>query len=193
MRLGMGQMRFFELAIKPLLLIKAKKINGYCKWFLKGKVLDVGAGRCYIAREIQDKNNVKITCLDIKDLSQTGMKVVVYNGKKIPFKNNQFDTALVAYVLHHCKDTLKVLEEVIRVCKGNIIIFEDTNPSYFTKIMDFLSNKLRGVETPFKFRTEKEWVGVFKKLNLKIVAVKHNVEREWFYPFVEHTMIVVRK
>lgn len=49
------------------------------------------------------------------------------------------------------------------------------------------------METPFKFRTEKEWLGIFKKLNLKIVAVKHDVEREWFYPFVQHTMVVVRK
>lgn len=135
-------MSLFELAIKPLLLIKAKKINGYCKGFLKGKVLDVGAGGCYIAREIQDKNdidNIKVTCLDVKDLSQTGMTVVVYNGKRIPFKNNQFDTALVAYVLHHCEDALSVLKEVVRVCKGNIVIFEDTKPSPFTKIMDFLS------------------------------------------------------
>ena len=186
-------MNIFELLIRPLLLTKAKKINDCCKEFLKGKVIDVGSGRCYIAKEIQTKNNVKVTCLDVKNLSQTDMKVVVYDGKKIPFKNNEFDTVLVAYVLHHCKDNLQVLKEVIRVCKGNIIIFEDTNPSHFTKLMDFLSNKLRRVDTPFKFRTENEWANIFKKLNLKIVAVKHNVEREWFYPFVEHTMVVVRK
>lgn len=186
-------MSIFELMVKPLLLTKAKKINDCCREFVKGKVLDVGAGRCYIAKELQAKNKVKVTCLDIKDLSQTGMKVVVYNGIKIPFKSNNFDTALIAYVLHHCEEPLKVLKETIRVCKGNIIIFEDTKPSAFTKLMDFLSNKLRGVDTPFKFKTEREWVGIFKKLNLKIVDVKHNVEKEWFYPFVEHTMVVIRK
>ncbi|MBI2653415.1 class I SAM-dependent methyltransferase [Candidatus Woesearchaeota archaeon] len=183
----------FELLIKPLLLIKARKTSNYCKKFLKGKFLDIGAGRCYIAKEIQVKNNVKVTCLDVKDLSQTDMKVVVYDGKNMPFKNNQFNSALIAYVLHHCEEPLAVLKEAIRVCKGNIVIFEDTKPSPITNAMDFLSNRLRGVETPFKFKTEKEWLGIFKKLNLKIVAVKHNVEREWFYPFVEHTMFVVKK
>ena len=181
------------MIIRPLLLAKAKKINECCKRFLKGKVLDVGAGRCYIAKELQTKSEVSVTCLDVKDLSQTDMNVVVYNGKKIPFKNNEFDTALIAYVLHHCEDSLKVLKEVVRVCNGNIIIFEDTKLSPFTNIMDFLSNRLRGVDTPFKFRTEKEWSVIFKKLNLKIVAVTHNVEREWFYPLVGHTMFVVRK
>ena len=179
--------------MKPLFLTKAKKINGYCKEFIKGKLIDIGAGRCYIAKNLKDKNNVKITCLDVKDLSNTDLKVVVYDGKKMPFNKNYFDCALIAYVLHHCEDPLEVLKEVKRVCKGNIIIFEDTKPSIFTKVMDYMSNRFRGIETPFKFRTEKEWIEIFKKLCLKIVDVKSGVEKEWFYPFVEHTMFVVRK
>lgn len=185
-------MSLFEAAIRPLLIAKAKKIDESCREFLKGKILDFGAGRCYIAKRLE-KNNAGVTCLDVKDLSQTGKKVVVYNGKKIPFRDNEFDTALVAYVLHHCEGPIKVLKEVIRVTKGNIVIFEDTKPSLFTNMMDFFSNRLRGVETPFEFRTGEKWIAAFKKLNLKIVAVKRNVEREWFYPFVEHTMVVVRK
>jgi len=186
-------MSIIELVIRPLLLVKAGKISDCCRKFLKGKVLDVGSGRCFIAAELQEKNNLEVTCLDVKDLSQTGLKVIVYNGKTMPFKDNAFDSALIAYVLHHCEDSLKVLKETVRVCTGNIVIFEDTKPGLLTNIMDFVSNKLRGVETPFKFRTEKEWLDIFKKLNLKTVAVKHNVEREWFYPMVEHTMLVVRK
>lgn len=185
-------MSLFEAAIKPLLLAKAKKINESCKEFLKGRVLDFGAGRCYIAEELE-KNNLDVTCLDVKDLDQTSMKVITYNGKRIPFKADEFDTALVAYVLHHCEEPVKMLKEIIRVTKGNIVIFEDTKPSKFVNMMDFFSNRLRGVKTPFKFMTEKEWSVIFKKLNLKIIAIKHDVEREWFYPFVEHTMIVVRK
>ena len=185
-------MSLFEAAIRLLLLTKAKKINESCREFLKGRVLDFGAGRCYIAEELE-KNNLDVTCLDVNDLSRTKKKAVVYSGKKIPFRANEFDTALIAYVLHHCDEPVKALEEVIRVTKGNIVIFEDTKPSAFVNMMDFFSNRLRGVETPFKFLTEKEWAGVFRKLDLKIVAIRHNVEREWFYPLVEHTMIVVRK
>ena len=186
-------MSLIDFALKPLLLIKARKITGCCSEFLKGNVIDIGAGRCYIAHMLQKENKLKVTCLDVKDLSQTGMKVVVYDGKNMSFKNNQFDSALIAYVLHHCDDQLKVLKEAIRVCKGSIVIFEDTKPSPITNSMDFLSNRIRGVETPFHFHSENEWKDIFKKLNLKIVAVKHDVEREWFYPFVEHTMFVVKK
>ena len=185
-------MSLFDFFIEPLLLTKAKKIKNHCKDFLKGKVLDIGAGRCYIAKELKS-NNLKVACLDIKNLSRTDMKVVVYDGRNIPFNTNSFDSALIAYVLHHCEEPIKVLNETLRVCKGNIVIFEDTKPSPVTNAMDFLSNKLRGVATPFKFKPEREWLAIFKKLNLRIVAVNHKVEREWFYPFVEHTMFVVRK
>ena len=186
-------MCIFEKFIRPLLLIKAEKIKRCCRKFLKGKVLDIGCGRGYIAEKLQNEDKFKVTCLDVKNLSQTSMKTIVYDGKNMPFKDNCFDSALIAYVLHHCDEQLKVLKEAARVCKGSIVIFEDTKPSPITNSMDFLSNRLRGVETPFKFHNEKEWIDIFKKLDLKIVAIKHNVEREWFYPFVEHTMFVVRK
>lgn len=182
----------FDFIIKPLLLIKASKIDSHCSSFLEGKVLDVGAGRCYISKRLKNRG-LKLTCLDIKNLSKTGMSVVVYDGKNFPFKNDEFDSALIAYVLHHCDDSTKVLKETIRTCKGNIVIFEDTKPSKITNAMDFLSNKLRGVDTPFKFHSINEWKAIFKKLNLKIVHVQQDVEKEWFYPFVEHTMVVVRK
>ena len=136
-------MSSFELIIKPLLLTKAKKINECCKEFIKRNVLDVGSGRCYIAKEIENKSKVKVTCLDVKDLSQTSMKVIVYDGKHFPFKDDEFDTALIAYVLHHCEEPLQVFKELIRVCKGNIVIFEDTKLSSLTKIMDFFANNAR--------------------------------------------------
>lgn len=186
-------MSLFDAAIKPLLLVKSKKINACCREFLKGNVLDIGAGRCYIAKELESRNKLKVKCLDVKDLSRTGMKVIVYGGKKMPFKENEFDSAIVSYVLHHCDEPIAVLREAKRVCRGNIVIFEDTKPSFITNFMDFMSNKLRGVKTPFKFRPENEWKTIFKKLNLRIVAVKHGVEKEWFYPLVEHTMFVVKK
>jgi ubiquinone/menaquinone biosynthesis C-methylase UbiE len=181
-----------DKALEPLLLVKAEKIFRHCKKYVSGRMLDVGAGRCFIAKMVHSSRIAKVTCLDVNDLSRSGMKVVVYNGKDIPFKDNKFDSALIAYVLHHCDEPIKVLKEVKRVCKGNIVIFED-NPAKMTNFMDFLSNWFRSVDTPFKFRTEKEWKDIFKKLGLRIVAVEHNVEKEWFYPFVEHIMFVVRK
>jgi ubiquinone/menaquinone biosynthesis C-methylase UbiE len=179
--------------LRPLFLTKARKIYQACHGFTEGKLIDIGAGRCFIARELQKKKGVVATCVDVDDLNETNLKLLVYDGKTLPFKSNSFDTAIIAYVLHHCDNQLDILKESARVCKGNIIIFEDTKVAPITKTMDYLANKFRGIETPFLFHDENEWIDIFKKLGLEVVAIKRGVEKEWFYPFVEHTMFVVRK
>jgi ubiquinone/menaquinone biosynthesis C-methylase UbiE len=179
--------------LKPLFLTKARKICDECHEFVEGKLIDIGAGRCYIAKELQKKSGVRATCVDVENLNETDLKLIVYDGKRLPFRDNSFDTALIAYVLHHCENQLDILKEAARVCEGNIIIFEDTKVASITKAMDFLANAFRGIETPFLFHSEEEWVKIFTALNLDVVAVKRGVEKEWFYPFVEHTMFVVRK
>ncbi|MBI2651804.1 class I SAM-dependent methyltransferase [Candidatus Woesearchaeota archaeon] len=186
-------MSLFQKIIKPLLLTKARKINEACGKYVKGKVIDIGAGRCYIAKELKEKNNVKVTCIDIDDLNLTELKLIKYGGKNIPFKDNEFDTALLAYVLHHCENQLQVLKEAKRVCKGNIIIFEDAKISFITKTMDFIFNALHNVKAPLLFRNEEEWIEIFNNLGLKTITIRRHVEKEWFYPFVEHTMFVVKK
>ncbi len=185
-------LKLLDRALTPLLLGKAKKVASLSSKHLGGRVLDIGSGRCYIAKELADRN-LRVTCLDIKNLSRNDMKVVVYDGATIPFPKDEYDSALIAYVLHHCDDPVHVLSESVRVCKGNLVIFEDTKPSLITDSMDQLANQITGVDTPCNFRSEEEWRRIFAQLNLKIVAVEHGVEREWFYPFVEHTMFVVRK
>lgn len=179
--------------VKKLSLIKANKINNHCKDFIQGNLLDVGAGRCYIAKTIKEKNSIDVQCVDVQDKNRTDLKLTVYNGKKLPFKNNQFGTILLAYVLHHCDDPEGILKECVKVAKNRLIIFEDTDPSLFTKGIDYLFNTIRGVKAPLNFKTKAQWLKLFKDLKLKILKVEKGVEKEWFYPFVEHTMFVLSK
>ncbi len=177
--------------IKTTFLLKAKKVSFECKRFLGKDILDLGAGRCYIAREIKNKNDVNITCLDIDDLNETDMKLNLYNGKKLPYSNNSFDTVLIVYVLHHCTDIISTLKEAVRVSRKNIIIFEDFGKSIFLHPMDYISNKLHNVEAPLNFKTEKQWISLFRKLDLKVKVIRRGVEKQVFYPFVKHTMFVL--
>lgn len=176
--------------MKPFCLIKAKKIYKECNKFLGKTVLDIGAGRCLIAKEIKNRRRCDIICLDVKDLNETELKLIVYGGKKIPFKDKTFESVLLVYVLHHCNNPEAVLKEAARVSKGNIIIFEDID-SKITRFCDFFVNKiLHRVDTPLNFKSDKEWKGLFKSLNLYLVKYKTGVEKEWFYP-VKHIMYVL--
>ncbi len=186
-------MKIFNLLVKPLVLSKARKVTNHCKKFVHGKVLDLGAGRCYIAKHIQETCNVEVKCIDIDDLNETNLELIVYDGKKIPFKNNEFDTVLIVYVLHHCEDPLEVLKECKRVCKsgGKIIIFEDIGHKFPTYVFDWIGNKLHNVEAPLNFKKHDEWLRIFKDLSLKLVYSEDGVEKQVFYPGVGHTMFVL--
>ena len=178
---------------KRLSLIKAKKISEHCKDFIEGNLLDVGAGRCYIAKTLKEKNNIDVHCVDVQDKNKTNLRLTVYDSNKLPFRDNEFGTVLLCYVLHHCENPESVLKECIRVCKKNIIIFEDADRDLLTKGMDHLFNTIRGVEAPLNFKTQAQWLRLFEELKLKTLKIERNVEKEWFYPFVKHTMFVLRK
>jgi len=183
---------FINRLYNKLCINKAKHIRKECGRYIVGSVLDVGSGRGYIAKEIS-KDNKKVQCLDVKDHNLTDLPLKIYDGKKIPFKANSFDTVLVCYVLHHADDPIGLLKECIKVSRRRIIIFEDNADSLLTKPVDILFNKLHGVDTPLNFRNMRQWIEEFIKLDLKIIKMERGVEKQWFYWGVEHIMFVVDK
>jgi ubiquinone/menaquinone biosynthesis C-methylase UbiE len=177
---------------RNLCIGKARKIIDESGSYIIGNVLDVGSGRGYISKEIS-KQGHKVQCLDVKDLNLTSLPLKIYDGRKIPFKNDSFSTVLVCYVLHHADDPIKLLKECLRVSKKRLIIFEDNGDSPLTKPLDIIFNNLHGVKTPLNFLNLKQWIKVFKKHRIKIIKIKRHVEKQWFYPGVEHIMFVLEK
>ena len=193
MQVGEKEVRAVKNAIRYFAEQKARKIVDACKDWVDGRVLDVGAGRCLIAKRLHEETGSPITCIDVKDLNVTDMKLIVYDGKKLPFPDGHFDTVLVVYVLHHCEEPLETLSECKRVARKRIIIFEDVGIKAITLLLDYTFNKLHGVDTPFNFKSEKEWHRAFNEQGLKIVKEAKGVEKQWFYPFVPHIMYVLEK
>lgn len=48
-------------------------------------------------------------------------KVVYYNGKKFPFKDNEFDYVICSHVVEHVPDVKRFLSEMFRVAKSGYI------------------------------------------------------------------------
>jgi ubiquinone/menaquinone biosynthesis C-methylase UbiE len=142
----------------------------------KERILDVGSGTCNVALLMQDEG-YNITPLDVADLSFTPrMKPVLYNGTHMPFKNNEFDTALILTVLHHIPAAQHetVLQETARVAK-RIIIIEDVHSNQLHKLatmfMDSMFN-LEFVGHPHSNKSDAQWRAVFKKLGWNLTKVQ---------------------
>lgn len=167
----------------------------------KGKVLDYGAGDGGFASFLDKSTPLEVSMCDVLDWrSDTTKELPFYllEDNNIPAKNNEFDTVVLMYVLHHIDpvNLPKVLSEVRRVTKKNIIVVEDTfgvsrahlknhcriSNSFVSlptddqlsmiAFRDYLRNivmyGVKEMNMPFEFKTVDEWEICFAKNGLVI-------------------------
>lgn len=112
---------FFSI-IRPL----EAKLFDENKKYLKKKILDFGCGDGFFTDVVFGKKTIDVG-LDLKNnlrineaiKNKIYKKVVVYDGKKIPFENNYFQTVVSNCVLEHIENLDYSLKEIYRVLKLN--------------------------------------------------------------------------
>ena len=101
-------------------------------------MLDIGAGEGYLAILAARDFNCNVTIIDISEekintakenarkegvLGKINFKL--NNALNISYKDNTFDSVVSFNALHHNKDDYeKIVKEMIRVAKGNIVVTE---------------------------------------------------------------------
>ena len=156
----------------------AKRMCQDCQQFIekKSKILDLGCGSGIVSKAFQDFFQSQVIGGDIIDKRVFKIPFKKIDGKSLPFLKNNFDTVLIAYVLHHTRDPEALLEEVKRVVKDKILIFEDLPEGPISNLVCKLHgvtfDKFIGNRNKTIFKTEKEWQDVFEKLNLKLIFKK---------------------
>lgn len=163
----------------------ALQMNGFIK--MGYKVLDIGLGNGYVAKQVKDHYKVYMEGVDIVDYNETDIKNTIYDGLNLPFKDKSFDCILILQTLHHCTDQIRVLKEAKRVSRRSIIIMEDVYYNFFEKMMtflhDYISNKRKGIDCPYYFHNKDEWKSIFKKLGLEIVKETDTASKYWLFKF----------
>lgn len=156
---------------------RAKDITEFILPLFKGSgnILDIGCGSAHLGFMLSKLTKRKVEFLDIKKAPFTHpeVKVKLYDGKKLPFPDNFFETSMVVFTLHHTYDAVYVLKEMVRVTNRNIIIVEDLLRS--KHFVDIASIVLKDLITNFfytkitlQYKTVPEWKEIFKNLNLTI-------------------------
>lgn len=136
-------------------------------------IIDIGAAFCMIDEELM-RRNYNVKSVDIVDMSLTPhVKPIIYDGKRLPFKDNSFDVALLLTVLHHTPNPQLILKEASRVAR-KIIIMEDVFDSALQKYMTFAMDSIVNLEFinhPHTNKTKKGWLKTFNSLNLHLVTL----------------------
>jgi len=108
-------------------ILKKAKISG-------GRILEVGTGRGHMAVALA-KNGLKVVSIDLDrkaqktaklNLKNYGFDTLVslknMNAERLKYKDNSFDYVISVNFIHHAKNPIKCLKEMIRVVKNNLVI-----------------------------------------------------------------------
>ncbi|XOB42278.1 MAG: class I SAM-dependent methyltransferase [Candidatus Nealsonbacteria bacterium] len=177
-------MRFYRI-FKKIYEQAARKMCGDCEPFIKkrSKILDIGCGSAIVANTFQNFFETEVIGVDVVDRRIFPVAFSLINGVKLCFPSKSFDNILIAYTLHHSKDPIGLLKEAVRVCKGRIFMYEDLPEGLLSRLFcgihSFSFDKLFGNKNKTAFKTEEEWLEVFKALKLNLVfdkQVSYNFE-----------------
>lgn len=140
-------------------------------------VLDLGCGNGMFAQSLSTCSEIdQVIGVDVIDYRKTDIPFYFYEqGSHIPFPADTFDLTFIVEVLHHTDNAIHLLNEAKRVTRNSIVIFEDIATSKtrlrFMEIFDILMNMRHGVHTPLNFKTESEWLAIFKQLSFSLEKI----------------------
>lgn len=139
-------------------------------------ILDVGSGNGVLCHNLRTRN-YSVTPLDIDNLSFIdGVRPVIYDGFRIPFRDDCFDVALLVTVLHHTLTPERILAEVKRVSK-RIIIIEEIYSNVLEKWLTYFIDSIFNLEFfghPHTNNSDAGWREVFERLGLRLVGANYS-------------------
>jgi len=154
------------------------------------RIIDIGCGTGHVVH-LLTKHGKKITPVDISNKSWIGrIKPIIYDGKRLPFPDQSFDTSLLLMVLHHTPDPKVVFLEAARVGK-ELVVIETVYKNLFDKIITVLFDSLVNLQPRFywnSYRRDEDWKTFFKSLGYKIVATQYH--QDWWFLFHTSTMSI---
>jgi SAM-dependent methyltransferase len=165
--------------------------------FLVGRrLLDLGAGEGYVARELHTLTGIWSCSVDVGAFRRVAVPYVTYDGSRLPFSDDAFDTSLTLLTLHHCSDPEAVFDEVLRVTRRRLIVIESV---YRNRLERFWLDRLDGwlnryrhrgaMSVPLLFKTPEEWMRLFTSRGLR--AVETRWLGRWWERLVHHPLLCV--
>ena len=165
----------FPLAIRR----RARRMTEqFLSYILPGtSLLDIGAGTGDFGREIVRQKGIRCIYLDRKRLfvHKPLHPLVLCDAHELAFCRDSFDTILLVTMLHHCRDPKRVIEEAKRVCRGHIVVVEDSFRGRWERYRMILKDTLLNFELfghPRTFYAQEDWERLFSALGLEVRGKK---------------------
>ena len=125
--------------------------------------------KCVDARQVGD---VEIQGYEVLVRPDTHIPVQLFDGHRIPERDNAADAVMLIDVLHHTHDPQSLLAEAARVA-GRAVIVKDHRlgkPMARTilSFMDWVGNTSHGVARPNNYWDDSQWSEAWRLLGLQV-------------------------
>jgi SAM-dependent methyltransferase len=143
------------------------------------RILDVGCGDGSIDLLLmQQRPDISIEGIDLLVRPGARIPVQYFDGRRIPYPDGTFDTAMFVDVFHHTENPTVLLKEAARVARNILIkdhLREGFLPGATLRLMDWLGNAHHGVALPYNYWTKAQWYGAFSGLGLKVTDIENSL------------------
>ncbi|MBI3866195.1 MAG: class I SAM-dependent methyltransferase [Planctomycetia bacterium] len=134
-------------------------------------VLDVGCGDGRLDALIHERRpDVAIAGVDVLVRPETDIAVTPFDGERLPFPDQSFDSVMFCDVLHHVVSPLELLKEAVRVARQCVVIKDHVAEGWLARptlrLMDFVGNAPHGVALPYNYLTSRQWDAAFEACRL---------------------------
>ncbi len=143
-------------------------------------VLDVGCGDGLLSEAVgKHRPDLTIHGIDVLVRGNAAITVEPFDGTKIPFQSDSFDTVMMVDVLHHTGSPQVLLDEAARVASKQVILKDHYLRGFAAyrtlALMDRVGNSRHGVEIPCNYLTESQWDALFQASDLRRVTCRENL------------------
>ena len=156
---------------------------------LEHSVLDVGCGDGLVGSLVlQQRSDLTMCGVDVVIRPKTHIAVVAFDGIRLPFADQSWDTVLFCDVLHHTVRPIEMLKEAVRVARQCVVIKDHSVEGFLARptlrFMDFVGNAPHRVALPYNYLTPSEWHDAFRVSGLVPRQVRRqlNLYPKWANP-----------
>jgi SAM-dependent methyltransferase len=160
------------------------------------RVLDLGGAEGYVAAAVRRRTGAWVCTTEVGPFRLTPGPYVRYDGERLPFPDEAFDTALLLLTLHHCADPEAVLDEALRVTRRRLVVTESVyrnrRERFWLELLDGRVNRHRhggAMPVPRAFRPPAGWEALFASRGLRVC--ERRWLGAWWERLVHHPLLFV--
>ena len=145
----------------------------------ESSILDVGCGSGEIGSDLVAAGH-RVVGVETLARDECAIDMSVFDGRTLPFGDDEFDWVVIVDVLHHAADPDRVVAEARRVATLGVIVkdhyAENRRQRWVLSAMDWVGNRQFGVGRDGAYLSRAEWAALWAGAGLTVTDSNESID-----------------